>query len=113
MGYLLSDYSISYFPDNGTGYHPLYQDTTNSITYELIEVTPEELHHSAPTGFSESYSVCGALIKINNKYTPMVIATTASGCRVRNNSTQEIGSYKQVKYNELTSTVNEILKKLN
>ena len=28
MGYLLSDYSISYFPDNGTGYHPLYQDTT-------------------------------------------------------------------------------------
>lgn len=99
MGYYLSDYSISLFPDIETGYHPLYSDTTNHITYELIGVTPEELYHSAPVGFPASYSICGALIKINNKYTPMVIATTASGCRVRNNSTQEIGSYKQIKYN--------------
>ena len=99
MGYFLSDYTISLFPDIETGYHPLYQDTTNHITYELIGVAPEELHHSAPVGFPASYSICGALIKINNKYTPMVIATTSSGCRVRNNSTQEIGSYKQVKYN--------------
>ena len=99
MGYFLSDYTISLFPDNGTDYHPLYSDTTNSITYELIGVTPEELLHSTPVGFPAVYSICGALIKINNKYTPMVIATTSSGCRVRNNSTQEIGSYKQVKYN--------------
>ena len=99
MGYLLSDYTISLFPDNGTDYHPLYSDTTNSITYELIGVTPEELLHSAPVGFPAVYSICGALIKINNKYTPMVISTTSSGCRVRNDSTQEIGSYKQVKYN--------------
>ena len=99
MGYFLSDYSISPFPDNGTGYYPLYQDTTNNITYEIIGVTPEELYHSAPVGFPASYSICGALIKINNKYTPMIIATTSSGCRVRNNSTQEVGSYKQVKYN--------------
>ena len=95
MGYFLSDYSISLFPDISTDYHPLYSDTTNSITYELIGVMPEELYHSAFV----AYSICGALIKINNKYTPMVIATTSSGCRVRNNSTQEIGSYKQVKYN--------------
>ena len=99
MGYFLSDYTISLFPDIETGYHPLYSDTTNHITYELIGVTPEELLHSTPVGFPAVYSICGALIKINNKYTPMVIATTSSGCRVRNNSTQEIGSYKQVKYN--------------
>ena len=99
MGYHLSDYTISVFPDIETGYHPLYSDFTNHITYDLIGVTPEELQHSAPVGFPASYSICGALIKINNKYTPMVIATTSSGCRVRNDSTQEIGSYKQVKYN--------------
>lgn len=99
MGYHLSDYTISLFPDIETGYHPLYSDFTNHITYDLIGVTPEELYHSAPVGFPAAYSICGALIKINNKYTPMVIATTSSGCRVKNDSTQEIGSYKQVKYN--------------
>lgn len=100
MGYLLSDYSISYFPDNGTGYHPLYQDTTNSIVYELLGVKPKEMiGRSSITGFTEVYSICGALIKVNNRYTPMVISTSPSGCRVRNNSTQEVGSYKQVKYN--------------
>ena len=100
MGYLLSDYSLSYFPDNGTGYHPLYQDTTNDITYELIGVNPKEMNgRSLISGFTQTYSICGALIKIKNRYTPMIISTTPSGCRVRNNSTQEIGSYKQVKYN--------------
>ena len=67
MGYFLSDYSISLFPDIETGYHPLYSDTTNHITYELIGVTPEELYHSTPVGFPAVYSICGALIKINNK----------------------------------------------
>ena len=99
MGYHLSDYTISLFPDISTDYHPLYSDFTNHITYDLIGVTPEELYHSAPVGFPAAYSICGALIKINNKYTPMVISTTSSGCRVKNDSTQEIGSYKQVKYN--------------
>ena len=99
MGYL-SDYSINYFPDNGTGYHPLYQDTTNDITYELLGVKPKEMcGRSLINGFAEIYSICGALIKIKNRYTPMVISTSPSGCRVRNTSTQEVGSYKQVKYN--------------
>ena len=99
MGYL-SDYSINYFPDNGTGYHPLYQDTTNDITYELLGVKPKEMSgRSLVNGFAEIYSICGALIKVKNRYTPMVISTSPSGCRVRNNSTQEVGSYKQIKYN--------------
>ncbi len=101
MGYLLSDYTISYFPDNGTGYHPLYQDTTNSIIYELLGVKPKEMcGRNSINGFAEVYSICGALIKVKKRYTPMIISTSPSGCRIRNNSTQKVGSYKQVKYNE-------------